>query len=147
MSRRRVKRAEPVVAAQHTDLQRLPVSILKTARPAPDRRGHDRGDFERRDHKRAAVEAVAFLGATGEDGCQGRLYDLSPAGCSLELATMAYEVGDQVWFRIDAVRPWKGTVRWVRDSRVGVEFDRPFFPAMFELIVQLNKPVTIAQAA
>jgi hypothetical protein len=41
----------------------------------------------------------------------------------------------------------QGTVRWVDGNKVGVEFDRPFYQALFELLAQSNKAVTIAKAA
>lgn len=76
-----------------------------------------------------------------------RVKDLSAGGCCLELLFGSCTIGETVWFKIEGVEIWMGTVRWVDGCLVGVEFDQPFYPAVFEHIVSLNKPLEMEQAA
>lgn len=128
-------------------LARLPASLLDSARVEEDRRQNDRGEQDRRREERATVDAKASLRASMGAGVKGHLDDLSVYGCKLQLPLMSFNVGDSVWFKIDSITPWKGTVRWVEKDSVGVEFDRPFYPAVFELIVHSHKSVTCSKAA
>ena len=93
------------------------------------------------------VDAQASLCATFNNNVHGHLDNLSIEGCRLNLQYDAFKIGDAVWFKIDSLQPWKGTVRWVSKGKVGVEFDRPFYPAVFEMLIQMNKPVRCSNAA
>jgi len=128
-------------------LDRLPSSLIDSARVQEDRRKDDRGDMGRRASDRVKVEATASLSASLANSVEGRLYDLSATGCALELDFASFDVGDDVWFRIDTIQPWKGVVRWRDGNKIGVEFVRPFYPAVFELIAQANQPVSVSKAA
>lgn len=129
------------------EMVRLPGRPTDSARIQDDLGGFDEANADRRRTDRAEVDAKASLGGEAETGLEAQLHNLSVDGCSLELSNDPFDVGDKVWFSIDTIQPWRGTVRWVDNGRVGVEFDRPFYPAVFELLVQLNKPVTCSRAA
>ena len=53
---------------------------------------------------------------------------------------------DEIWFRIDTIQPWKGTVRWVSAGNVGVEFESPLFPSRYELVAELRKQAEFSKA-
>jgi hypothetical protein len=125
----------------------LPSSLIENARIEEDRRRSDRLEPDRRRSARAAVDATASLCISLRSGFEGRLNNLSADGCSLQLTFGSFMVGDLVWFRIESIQPWRGTVRWVNGDKVGVEFERPFYPAVFELLVKSHQPVTVSRAA
>lgn len=127
--------------------ERLPRSLIENARLEEDRRQHDRAHGDRRQSERAIVDGTAILSASLTAGLVGHLYNLSAHGCSIQLSNGSFHVGDAVWFRIVSMEPWKGTVRWVNADNVGVEFDEPFYPAAFDLIVNSGKPISCSKAA
>jgi hypothetical protein len=129
------------------DLTRLPKSLVENARLEEDRRLHDRNVTDRRRSDRATVDGRATLGASPNTPFEGLLYGLSAEGCSLRLVTGSFNAGDAVWFTIETLDAFRGIVRWVDGDKVGVEFDRPFYQPLFELLVHSNKPVTVARAA
>jgi len=52
-----------------------------------------------------------------------------------------------VWLKIDTVQPWMGTVRWVSQGKVGVEFEVPFHRSIFGLIAAGAKSVKVCKSA
>ena len=128
-------------------LDRLPKELVESARIEEDRRVNNRGSSDRRRDDRIDVDGSASLRALHGSHNEGRVDNLSEYGCRLRLPHVSFDVGDVVWFRVDTIQPWQGTVRWVSGDSVGVEFDRPFYPAVFDLIVQMNKPVACSKAA
>lgn len=112
-----------------------------------DRRRHDRDDGSRRRHERAQVNADATLRAPARVGVDARVHNLSAGGCCLELQFGSFQLGEAVWFKVEGVESWKGTVRWIDAGRVGVEFDHPFFPAVFDQMISLNNPVALERVA
>jgi len=73
--------------------------------------------------------------------------NFSAGGCCLEVLLGSYKIGETVWFKIAGVESSMGTVRWIDESLVGVEFAQPFDPAVFEHIVSLNKLEELERAA
>lgn len=128
-------------------LPRFAQRLIENSQLEADRRMHRRSYSDRRRDDRASVDAAASLHLSLQDGTEGRLFNLSVNGCSLELPSVSFSIDDEVVFTIDAVKPWKGRVRWINEGKFGIEFERPFFPALFELIVQMKRPVACAKAA
>ena len=125
----------------------FPDDLLESAELQEDRRRHDRGQDDRSQHQRISVDAKASLFVSYKDKTAGRLFDLSTHGCCMELSFGKFAVGDQVWLKIDPIEPWRGTVRWTDGKLVGVEFERPFYPAVFDQIVRSKKVVRLDLAA
>ncbi|MEP7315175.1 MAG: PilZ domain-containing protein [Sphingomicrobium sp.] len=68
------------------------------------------------------------------------LIDFSREGCCIS-PPIRLEPGASIWLRIPDIEATHGVVVWVREWRVGVKFDHPFHPAVFDLIVEkLSKP-------
>jgi hypothetical protein len=141
------KNAAKGPAPDMPDLTGLPASLVENARLEEDRRLHDRDVADRRRSERATVDGKATLGTSPDAPCEGVLYGLSAQGCSLRLVSGSFNPGDAVWFTVETLETLRGTVRWVDGDKVGVEFDRPFYQPLFELLVHSNKPVTVARAA
>lgn len=112
-----------------------------------DRRKNDRGDADRRREERLALSANAKLCLSLTKGVEGRLLDLSTAGCSFLDATTSFQPGDQVWLKMEGLEAWRGTVRWVNGARVGIKFERPFYPAVLNHLVDKHRGVVVSRAA
>ena len=41
-----------------------------------------------------------------------------------------------VWVKIDGLQPLEAMVCWIRLFEVGLEFERPIHPAVFEMLVK-----------
>jgi PilZ domain len=119
----------------------------ETARLQEDRRKSDRDEPVRRREDRLAVDAKAKVCTSMRGGVEGRLTDLSTFGCSFLDSSGLLKPGDEVWLRMETLEPWKGVIRWVKEGRVGIEFDRPFYPAIVTHLVALHRPVVVAKAA
>lgn len=59
------------------------------------------------------------------------ILDFSAEGCRLE-APVKVTPGDPVWISLPGLKSIQGTARWVEDWTIGVEFDRPLYPAVFD---------------
>lgn len=112
-----------------------------------DRRRSDRGVNSRRKAERLALNASAKLCRSIREGVEGRMVDLSTTGCSFLDASNSFQPGDQVWLKMEALELWRGTVRWVKDEKVGIEFERPFYPAVLNHLVELHRGVVVSRAA
>lgn len=145
--KRNLKGPDYNTGSEASRLPRLPQDLVNDARLQKDRRQYDRNDADRRYSDRAVVDAKASLSSSLQQKFEGRLFNLSASGCAVRLPPGTFKVGDSVWFRIEAVQPWRGIVRWVEGGKVGVEFERPFYQSVFELIAETNKPATISRAA
>lgn len=129
------------------EARRFRERLLESGYIQDDRRKEDRGDEARRRYERAALEAKAKLRAPSKLSLDARVQNLSAGGCCLELLFGSFKIGETVWFKMEGVENWMGTVRRIDGSLVGVEFAQPFYPAVFEHIVSLNKPVEFERAA
>lgn len=124
-----------------------PTDWLDSAKLQEDRRRSDRGDESRRKEDRLALSARAKLCKSIREGVEGRMVDLSTKGCSFVDTTNSFQPGDEVWLKMEALELWRGTVRWVKDEKVGIEFERPFYPAVLNHLVELHRDVVVSRAA
>ncbi|MEO6580138.1 MAG: PilZ domain-containing protein [Sphingomicrobium sp.] len=62
------------------------------------------------------------------------LLDFSPQGCCIS-PPVRLEPGESVWLRIPGMESIHAQVAWTEQWKVGVEFDKPFHPAVFENIL------------
>ena len=62
------------------------------------------------------------------------LIDFSPAGCCIT-PPIKVEVGDAVFLRFSHIEAVHGRVAWTEEWKVGVKFDKPFHPAVFDSVV------------
>jgi hypothetical protein len=120
---------------------------LDTATLRDDRRLSDRGDGSRRKEERLAISANAKLCKSIREGVEGRMIDLSTAGCSFLDSSNSLQSGDKVWLKMEGLELWRGTVRWVRDEKVGIEFERPFYPAVLNHLIEMHRGVIVSRAA
>ena len=62
------------------------------------------------------------------------LINLSQEGCRITAPVML-QPGDGVWLRIPQMEPIHGKVVWADDWDVGVLFEKPFHPAVLDLVI------------
>ena len=63
------------------------------------------------------------------------LLDFSPEGCCIS-PPVRVEPRESVWLRIPGMEPIHAQVAWTEQWKVGLEFDKPFHPAVFESVVK-----------
>jgi len=63
------------------------------------------------------------------------LLDFSPEGCCIS-PPVRVEAGERVWLRIPGMETLHAQVAWVDQWKVGLKFDKPFHPAVFDNVVK-----------
>ena len=99
---------------------------------APDA-SFEREEIER-SHERMELAADVSLRRSGRFRYQGRTFDVSPSGCKVEFVELP-RTDDLMWVKFDGLEPIEARVRWVEGFTGGVEFVRPIYPAVFELLM------------
>ena len=87
-----------------------------------------------REFERIALTAQISLRRFGRQHYQARMFDLAPTGCKVEFVERPKQ-GELLWAKFDGLDPAEATVRWVDGFYGGLEFVRPFHPAVFELLL------------
>jgi len=64
-----------------------------------------------------------------------RVYDASPHGCKLEFVERP-RLDELVWVKFEGLEALGAFVCWVEGFVVGVEFQKPIHPAVFESLIQ-----------
>ncbi len=62
------------------------------------------------------------------------LIDFSPQGCCIS-PPVRVEPGESIWLRIPGMEAIHAHVAWTKQWKVGVKFDTPFHPAVFDNVV------------
>lgn len=84
--------------------------------------------------KRAALMAELSLRRRGRQRYVANLFDLSPKGCRVEFIEKP-KCGEKVWAKLDGFDSIEATVRWVDGFYGGLEFVRPIYPAVFDILL------------
>lgn len=84
--------------------------------------------------ERIALEAEVMLRRLGQINYRVRLYDLSPEGCKVELIERPRE-GEHMLIRFEGLEALDAEVCWVKDFIAGLHFEKPFHPAVFDLML------------
>lgn len=93
-----------------------------------------------RAYERVDLIAQLSLRRPGRQHYVTRLFDLTPKGCRVEFVEKA-KCGEMVWAKLDAFDAIEAVVRWVDGFYGGLEFVRPIYPAVFDLLlVRLKAP-------
>ena len=62
------------------------------------------------------------------------LIDFSPHGCCISPPVRVDE-GESIWLRIPGMEAIHAHVAWTEQWKVGVKFDKPFHPAVFDNVI------------
>jgi hypothetical protein len=88
-----------------------------------------------RSSERVPLKCEVDFRRQGENRFRVDLIDFSPGGCCIA-PPVRVEAGQSVWLRVPGMEAVHGKVKWVKDWKVGVEFDNPFYPSVFEAVVK-----------
>ena len=88
---------------------------------------------QRRAHDRFCVAAEAILRRAGGNSYNVRVFDISESGCKVETVERP-AVGENVWVRFAGLENVQATVSWVAPPVAGLQFERPFHPAVFDAL-------------
>lgn len=117
----------------------LPSEWHETVQLEEDRRGEARKETSRRREERLKLNVAARLNTKPRVGIEGRLTNLSASGCSFLDPSRSFMLGDWVWLQVEPLESWRGIVRWVKGDQIGIEFERPFHPAVVDHLVATSR--------
>ncbi|WP_187107787.1 PilZ domain-containing protein [Sphingomonas xanthus] len=87
-----------------------------------------------REFERVKLDATIALRRPGRQVYAVRLFDLAPSGCKVEFVERPKE-GETLWVKFDSLEAIEATVRWVDGFYGGVQFTRPIYSAVFQMLV------------
>lgn len=83
---------------------------------------------------RISLRAQILLRQSGVKGVYVETTDVSHSGCRVEFVDRP-RVGDRNWIKFDGLDALESTVRWINGFSAGIEFVRPIYPPVFELLL------------
>ena len=94
----------------------------------------------KRKSPRVPLKANVQLRRSGQSNYLVDVHDISPEGCKLEFIERP-RLDETVWVKFDKLDAVEASVCWIRGSEVGIEFVRPIYPAVFDVLVsRLTSP-------
>lgn len=92
-------------------------------------------DSHGRKAERVPLHADIDFRRTGEHRWRVNITDLSPQGCRVELPVRV-TTDDMIWVTFPGLEAIQGKVCWVDEWVAGIEFDRPLYPSVFDMVEQ-----------
>ncbi|MGH6706227.1 MAG: PilZ domain-containing protein [Sphingomicrobium sp.] len=83
--------------------------------------------------ERVSLRADVDFRRAGDHRYRVNILDFSPEGCRMELPVNV-SPGDIIWISLPGLESIQAEVCWVKEWTVGVEFTRPLYPSVFELV-------------
>jgi hypothetical protein len=83
---------------------------------------------------RKSVAAEVLLRRLGKINYRVRLFDLSPEGCKVELIERPCQ-GEHLMLKFEGFEVMDAEVCWVDEFTAGLRFEKPFHPAVFDLLI------------
>lgn len=87
-----------------------------------------------REHDRQTVIAHGSLRRSGQSAYRVRVFDLTARGCKIEFVQRP-GIGETLWAKFDGLEALEAKVRWIEDHLTGIEFVRPMYPSVFQLLL------------
>jgi hypothetical protein len=87
-----------------------------------------------RGYERIELTAKLSLRRTGRQQYLAHLFDIAPTGCKVEFIERPRR-DESLWVKFDGLDGIEATVRWVDGFYGGLEFVRPIYPAVFDLLL------------
>jgi hypothetical protein len=78
----------------------------------------------RRKAERQPFDGKVVIGLSESEGSIGRMRNISPFGCNVQVKADWLRVGRIVSLKVSADRTIQAIVRWTRDDQAGLEFLR-----------------------
>lgn len=88
-----------------------------------------------RKHNRIELDVQLALRRTSRQAYYGRALDLSPLGCRVEFVERP-KINETMWVKLDGLDAIEAVVRWVDGFFGGLEFVRPIYPVIFEMVLK-----------
>ena len=88
-----------------------------------------------RNNPRTKLTAEVSLRRVGHHNFKVPIFDASVRGCKVEYIDRP-ELDEVVFVKFDGLEPLRGYVCWIGEREIGLEFDRPIHPAVFDLLVR-----------
>ena len=83
--------------------------------------------------ERVPLHADIDFRRPGDHRYRVQLLDFSALGCRIEVPVQV-SLDDIVWISLPGLESIQGYVCWVDGWIVGIEFDRPLYPSVFEAV-------------
>jgi hypothetical protein len=83
---------------------------------------------------RVGLSAEITLRRAGQGRYRVKILDASPHGCRAEFVERP-ELEEHIWVKFEGLEALEAVVCWVRGFEVGLDFERPIHPAVFEELV------------
>jgi hypothetical protein len=83
---------------------------------------------------RVSLRAEVQLRRSGQHHYMVNAFDVSPEGCKLEFVERP-RLDETVWVKFDGYDAIESSVCWIEGHSVGIEFARPIYPSVFEMMV------------
>jgi PilZ domain len=83
---------------------------------------------------RIGLSAEITLRRAGQSRYRVKILDASPLGCKAEFVERP-QLDEHVWVKFEGLEALEAYVCWVRGFEVGLEFEKPIHPAVFEGLV------------
>ena len=84
---------------------------------------------------RIGLEAEVSLRRSGQKTYRANVHDVSREGCKVEFVERPM-LDETVWVKFEGLEALEAMVCWVEGFSVGLEFQRPVHPAVFEVLLQ-----------
>ena len=84
---------------------------------------------------RVPLQADVQLRRSGQHHYVVNVFDISLEGCKLEFVERP-RLDETVWVKFEGYDAIQSTVCWVEGHTVGVEFERPIHPSIFEMMIE-----------
>jgi hypothetical protein len=84
---------------------------------------------------RVGLAAEVSLRRTGQKNYRANVYDVSQHGCKVEFVERP-ALDEIVWVKFDGLEALEALVCWIDGFAVGLEFQRPLHPAVFETLLE-----------
>lgn len=87
-----------------------------------------------RGETRLNITAALSLRRAGRASYGARMFDCAPTGCKVEFVERP-KVDEVLWVKFDKMDAIEAKVRWVDGYYGGLEFIRPIYPAVFQMLL------------
>ena len=88
-----------------------------------------------RKSERVGLAAEVSLRRTGQKNYRANVYDVSQHGCKVEFVERP-ALEEVVWVKFDGLEALEALVCWIDEFAVGLEFQRPLHPAVFDTLLE-----------
>lgn len=90
-------------------------------------------------YDRISLDSQLMLRRHGRQSYVARLFDLTPKGCRVEFIERPKR-GETIWVKLDTFDSIEARVKWVDGFYGGLEFVRPIYPAVFDILLARLSP-------